>query len=126
MPRWFIATPSETEIVVISNGVPPAAATPAFAASACGRSDFEQGVLSPWVLTTATNGRASAASSSPIARRNVRCGVRSRPSTATRERRRLSVRGAHGVRRDYTTSPVRSFGSRISGRGLQGAGSECA
>ena len=34
IPRWPIETPSETEMVVNSNGVPPAAATPSFAASA--------------------------------------------------------------------------------------------
>ena len=73
-------------MVVNSNGVPPAAATPSFAASAWGRSDSEQGVFSPWVLMTPTKGFAIAASSRPRARMNVRCDVRSRPSSVRRER----------------------------------------
>jgi hypothetical protein len=86
IPRWPIETPSETEMVVNSNGVPPAAATPSFAASAWGRSDSEQGVFSPCVLMTPTKGFAIAASSRPRARMNVRCDVRSRPSSVRRER----------------------------------------
>ena len=56
MPRWFIDTPSDTETVVNSNGVPPAIATPIFAASACGRNDSEHGVFSPCVLIDADEG----------------------------------------------------------------------
>ena len=86
MPRWFIEMPSDTDTVVNSNGVPPAIATPILAASACGRSDSEHGVFSPCVLITPTKGLPIASSSRPIARRKVRCGARSAPSTVMRER----------------------------------------
>src|SRR3954453_16506967 len=45
-----------------------------------------QGVCSPFMLTTPTKGFAIAASSSPIARMNARCGARSSPSVVTRDR----------------------------------------
>src|SRR4051794_20648435 len=45
-----------------------------------------QGVCSPFMLTTPTIGLAIAASSSPIARMNARCGARSRPSVVIRDR----------------------------------------
>ena len=86
MPLWFIDTPSETEMVVNGTGTAPPAATPSRAASAWGPSDIEQGVFSPCVLTMPTSGLSRSSSSSPQARRNARCGVRSRPSMAMRER----------------------------------------
>ena len=86
MPSWFMPMPSDTETVVNSRGVPPAAATPSFAASTCGPCVMLQGVVSPFWLTTPIIGLAIAASSSPIARMKARCGVRSRPSVVMRER----------------------------------------
>src|SRR4051812_24668042 len=79
--------PSDTEIVVNSRGVPPAASTPAFAASTCGPCVMLHGVTSPFWLTTPIIGFAIAASSNPIARMKARCGVRSRPSVVMRERK---------------------------------------
>ncbi len=78
--------PSDTEMVVNSRGVPPAASTPCLAASTCGPCVMLQGVVSPFWLTTPIIGLAIAASSSPIARMKARCGVRSSPSVVMRER----------------------------------------
>ena len=89
MPSWFMPMPSDTEMVVNSRGVPPAALTPSFAASTCGPCVMLHGVVSPFWLTTPIIGLAMAASSSPIARMKARCGVRSRPSVVMRERRRI-------------------------------------
>ena len=91
MPLWFIETPSETEMVVNGTGTPPPAATPSRAASAWGPSDIEQGVFSPCVLTMPICGLSRSSSSRPQARRKARCGVRSRPSMAMRERYSRSV-----------------------------------
>ena len=46
MPSWFMPMPSETEIVVNSRGVPPAAVTPSLACAACGASAIVHGVIS--------------------------------------------------------------------------------
>jgi hypothetical protein len=46
-----------------------------------------QGVVSPAVVTTPMNGRAIAASSSPMPRMKARWGARSMPSVVIRERR---------------------------------------
>src|SRR5262245_32654363 len=86
IPLWFIDTPSETEIVEKLIGTPPPAATPRRAASACGASDIEHGVLSPRVSAMAMRGLPRSASSRPVARMKARCGVRSRPATVMRER----------------------------------------
>ena len=81
--------PSDTEMVVNSRGVPPAASMPCLAASACGPCVMLQGVVSPFIDTTPIIGLWIAASSSPIARMKARCGVRSRPSRVMDERRRI-------------------------------------
>src|SRR5262245_6998914 len=73
-------------MVVNSRGVPPALATPAFAAAAWAARVRLHGVISPAVLTTPMKGRAMASSLSPMARRKARCGARSRPSVVARER----------------------------------------
>ena len=86
MPSWFMLTPSETEMVVNSRGVPPASVIPALAASTWKSWVMLQGVCSPFMLTTPIIGFAIAASSSPIARMKARCGARSSPSVVTRER----------------------------------------
>src|SRR5712691_11495725 len=67
--------PSETEMVVNSRGVPPASAIPALAASTWKSWVMLQGVCSPFMLTTPIMGRASASSSSPIARMKARWGA---------------------------------------------------
>ena len=86
MPSWFMPIPSEIDMVVNSRGVPPAFSTPPFAASACGPCVWLQGVTSPFIDTIPIIGRAIAASSSPIARMNARCGVRSMPFRVTSDR----------------------------------------
>src|SRR5262245_44985530 len=73
-------------MVVNSRGVPPALATPAFAAAAWAARVRLQGVISPAVLTTPMKGRAMASSLSPMARRKARCGARSWSSVVVRER----------------------------------------
>ena len=86
MPLWFIDTPSETEMVVNGTGTPPPAATPMPRGSACGPSDIEHGVFSPCVLTIPIWGLSRSSSVRPVARRNARCGARSRPCVTMRER----------------------------------------
>src|SRR5947208_2887167 len=88
--------PSDTEMVVNSRGVPPAALTPSFAASTCGPCVMLHGVTSPFWLTTPIMALPIAASSRPIARMKARCGVRSRPSVVMRERSRMSASGPLG------------------------------
>jgi hypothetical protein len=86
MPRWFIDTPSETEIVVNGTATACPAATPRRQASACGPSDIEHGVFSPCWLTMPTSGLSMSSSPRPTARRKARCGARSRPSLTMDER----------------------------------------
>src|ERR1041385_7494544 len=86
MPSWFMPMPSDTEMVVNSRAVPPAAAMPSFAASTCGPCVMLQGMVSPFWLTTPIMAFPIAASSNPIARMKARCGVRSRPSVVMRDR----------------------------------------
>ena len=80
MPLWFIDKPSDTETVVKDTGIPCSLATPNLAASACGPSDKEHGVVSPCWLTMPTKGLPKSVSATPIARKKARCGVRSIPS----------------------------------------------
>src|SRR5882672_803903 len=125
MPSWFMPMPSETEMVVNSRGVPPAAATPSLAASTCGPCVMLHGVVSPFWLTTPIMGLAMAASSSPIARMKARCGVRSRPSVVMRERRVLgmvragSALGRRGLRlaiQDLPNFPRQRLGGEWLGQ----------
>ncbi len=67
MPACPIAIPSVTVIVVNSRGVPPAASTPRFAASACRRSEMLHGAASFQLETTPIIGCAICASVRPIA-----------------------------------------------------------
>src|ERR1043165_5296434 len=105
--------PSETEMVVNSRGVPPAASTPSFAASTCTPCVMLQGVVSPFWLTTPIIGLAIAASSRPIARMKARCDVRSRPSVVMRERSGIS-----GLLRTVIQHPPHLAGERIGGERL--------
>ena len=67
IPAWPIAMPSVTVIVVNSRGVPPAAATPFFAACACRDKVMLQGAASFQVVATPTSGWLIWSSVSPIA-----------------------------------------------------------
>ena len=110
--------PSDTEMVVNSRGVPPAAATPSLAASTCGPCVMLQGVVSPFWLTTPIIGLAIAASSSPIARMKARCGVRSRPSVVMRERSGISAlgrRSARGLPASRMLRILRASASAVNG-----------
>src|SRR5262245_25784339 len=113
MPSWFMPRPSDTEIVVNSRGVPPAASTPSLAASTCAPCVMLQGVVSPFWLTTPIIGLAIAASSRPIARMKARCGVRSSPSVVMRERSAIS-----GPLRAAVEDAPHLAGERIGGERL--------
>src|SRR3954467_12387663 len=81
MPPWFIDMESATEIEAKSKATPPASRTAAQASRANSPSSALHGVTRPSVEATPTNGLARAAADRPSARRNARCGARSRPST---------------------------------------------
>src|SRR3954469_6329917 len=87
MPPWFIDIESATEMEAKSNGVPPASRTASHAWRTNSPSSALHGVTRPSVEATPTNGFFKSASLRPSARRNARCGARSRPSTVTREGR---------------------------------------
>src|SRR3954462_11489619 len=87
MPPWFIDIESATEIEAKSKGTPPASRTASHACRANWPSSALHGVTRPSVDATPTNGLARSPSLRPSARRNARCGARSRPSTVTREGR---------------------------------------
>ena len=67
IPAWPIAMPSVTVMVVNSRGVPPAAATPFFAACAWRDSEMLHGAASFQVVATPTIGWAICSSVRPIA-----------------------------------------------------------
>src|SRR5918995_6357071 len=114
MPPWFIDIESATEAKAKSNGTPPASRTAAHASRANSPRSALQGVTRPSVEATPTNGFFKSASFKPSARRNARCGARSRPSTVMREgsffvftddffdifaMRKAEPRGTFGIRR---------------------------
>ncbi len=66
IPSWPIAMPSVTVIVVNSRGVPPAAATPFFAACAWRDSAMLQGAASFQVVATPISGCAICSAVRPI------------------------------------------------------------
>src|SRR3954447_4451080 len=86
MPAWFIDMESATEIDAKSNATPPASRTAAQASRANWPSSALHGVTRPSVEATPTNGLARASPDRPNARRNARCGARSRPSTVILDR----------------------------------------
>src|SRR3954470_21335841 len=86
MPPWFIDIESATEIEAKSNGTPPAARTAAAVSRAKSPSSALQGVTRPSVEAMPTNGLPKSSSFTPSARRNARCGARSRPSVVILER----------------------------------------
>ncbi len=87
IPSVPIATPSDTEIVLNSIGVPPASRTPSLTAWASWRRCRLHGITSVQVLTTATSGRSRSASVRPVALSMARAGARDSPLTRASLRR---------------------------------------
>ena len=79
MPSWFMAMPSQMPITPNSNGVPPAARTPALTASTTERRCMWPGTTSLNELAMPMNGRSISASLTPRARSSERCGARWMP-----------------------------------------------
>ncbi len=80
MPSVPMETPSETETVLNSTGVPPAARTPAFTCFASSRWLKLHGIVSIHVVATPTSGRARSSSVRPMPLSIARAGARSGPS----------------------------------------------
>ena len=80
MPSVPIETPSDTEIVFSSTGVPPASRTPAFTCTASSRWLRLHGIVSIQVVATPTSGRARSSSVKPTPLSIARAGARSGPS----------------------------------------------
>ena len=80
MPSVPIDTPSETEIVLNSIGVPPAARTPSLTRWASSRWLKLHGIVSIQVVATPIRGFARSSSVKPIAFSIARAGARSGPS----------------------------------------------
>ena len=80
MPVVPIETPSETEIVLNSIGVPPAARMPSFTCLASTRWFRLHGIVSIQVVATPTSGFARSSSVKPTAFSIARAGARSTPS----------------------------------------------
>ncbi len=82
MPSVPMETPSETETVLNSIGVPPASRIPAFTCCASSRWFQLQGMVSIQLVATPTSGRARSASEKPIALSIDRAPARSGPSVS--------------------------------------------
>ena len=80
MPSVPIATPSETEMVLISIGMPPAVRTPALTCSAISRWLKLHGIVSIHWCATPTIGRRKSSSVKPIDLSIERAGARAGPS----------------------------------------------
>ena len=87
MPLVPIETPSETEIVLNSIGVPPAARIPSLTCRASTRWFRLQGIVSIHVVATPTSGRARSSSVKPTPFSIARAGARSTPSVSGALRR---------------------------------------
>jgi hypothetical protein len=87
MPSVPIETPSETEIVLNSSGVPPAARMPRLTCSASARWLRLQGIVSIQVVETPISGRARSSSVNPVPLSIARAGARSGPSVRAALRR---------------------------------------
>ena len=87
MPSVPIETPSETETVLNSSGVPPAALIPRFTCWASARWLRLHGIVSIHVVATPTSGLARSSSVSPTAFSIARAGARSGPSVSAALRR---------------------------------------
>ena len=82
MPAVPIDTPSETEIVLNSSGVPPASRTPCFTYRASSRWFRLHGIVSIHVVATPISGFARSASVKPAPFSIARAGARSTPSVS--------------------------------------------
>jgi hypothetical protein len=80
MPSVPIETPSETETVLNSIGVPPAARIPCFTCWASSRWLRLHGIVSIQVVATPISGRARSSSLKPTPFSIARAGARSGPS----------------------------------------------
>jgi hypothetical protein len=103
IPSVPIDTPSETDTVLNSIGVPPAARMPAFTRAARSRWLKLHGIVSIQVVATPTSGRARSSSEKPIAFSIARAGARSGPSVRAALRRL-----AGSVGRPYGSSVTRA------------------
>ena len=83
MPSVPIETPSDTDTVLNSIGVPPAFWMPTFTCFARSRWLMLHGMVSIHVVATPTMGFARASSSKPMALSMARAGARSGPSVMT-------------------------------------------
>ena len=93
MPSTPIVTPSETETVLNSIGVPPASRMPCLTFCASARWLKLHGIVSIHVVATPMNGRAMSSSVKPIALSIARAAARSGPSVMTAE---LRLAGSDG------------------------------
>ena len=82
MPSVPIETPSETEIVLNSIGVPPASRMPALTRCASSRWLKLHGIVSIQVVETPTSGRERSSSLKPMPFSIARAGARSGPSVS--------------------------------------------
>ena len=82
MPAVPIETPSETEIVLNSSGVPPARRMPCLTYPASFRWLRLHGIVSIQVVATPINGRARSSSVKPTPLSIARAGARSTPSVS--------------------------------------------
>ncbi len=87
IPVVPIETPSETETVLNSIGVPPAARIPSFTCFASTRWLKLHGIVSIQVVATPTSGLARSSSVNPTAFSIARAGARSTPSVSFALRR---------------------------------------
>ena len=93
MPSVPIDTPSETEMVLNSIGVPPAARTPRLTSRASSRWLRLQGMVSIQVVATPISGLARSSSLKPVPRSIARAGARSGPSVSAALRRLAGSEG---------------------------------
>ena len=102
MPSTPIVTPSETEIVLNSIGVPPASRMPFLTFCARARWLKLHGIVSIHVVATPTKGRARSSSVKPIAFSIARAAARSGPSVMTAE---LRLAGSDGRSYGFSDMP---------------------
>ena len=109
MPSTPIVTPSETEIVLNSIGVPPASRMPCLTFCASARWLKLHGIVSIHVVATPMSGRARSSSVKPIALSIARAAARSGPSVMTAEWR---LAGSEGRSYGFSDMPPILGGSR--------------
>src|SRR4029079_3271953 len=102
MPSTPMVTPSETEIVLNSSGVPPASRMPSLTFCASARWLKLHGIVSIHVVATPTNGRAMSPSVKPIALSIERETARTRSSVITAE---LRFAGSDGRSYGFSDMP---------------------